>query len=73
MFVPLHIYSGYNFLKSSILIDKLLLAAKNLNYQTLGISDYQVMHAFPEFYYGCKKQNLRRNAAGRQTGQRRRG
>ena len=58
MFVPLHIYSGYNFLKSSILIDKLLLTAKNLNYQTLGISDYQVMHAFPEFYYGCKKQNI---------------
>ncbi|MFA6755211.1 MAG: DNA polymerase III subunit alpha [Bacilli bacterium] len=55
MFIPLHIYTEYSFLKSGVRIDKLLKKSTELGYKTIGISDYQNMMAFPLFNKLCKK------------------
>ncbi len=48
-FLPLHIRTGYTFLSSGILLNRLLKKAKELNYKYLGIADLEVMYAIPEF------------------------
>lgn len=48
-FAPLHIKTGYSFLESGILLERLFTRAKELNYKYLGISDFQVMYGIPEF------------------------
>lgn len=48
-FTPLHVYSGYSFLKSGLTIDKIAKATKDLGYYGCGLSDVNVMHGIPEF------------------------
>ena len=48
-FVPLHIRTGYSFLKSSIRIEKLFEKAKNLGYEALGLCDLSNFYALPKF------------------------
>ena len=49
MIVPLHIRTGYSFLKSSIRIEKLFEKAKNLGYEALGLCDLSNFYALPKF------------------------
>ncbi len=58
MFVPLHIHTGYTFLKSSILIEKLLEVAQNSKISALGISDIGVMYGYPKFFKECQKHEV---------------
>ncbi len=58
-FIPLHIKTGYSFLESGILLDRLLKKASELNYKYLGISDFQVMYGIPEFNELALKNNIK--------------
>ena len=58
-FVPLHIKTGYSFLKSGILLNRLFLKAKELNYKYLGICDFEVMYGVPEFNSLAKKYDIK--------------
>lgn len=54
-FTPLHVYSGYSFLKSGLTIDKIAKAVKDLGYYGCGLSDVNVMHGIPEFVSQMEK------------------
>lgn len=58
-FVPLHIKTGYTFLKSGILLNRLFERAKELNYKYLGICDFEVMYGLPEFNSLAKKYDIK--------------
>lgn len=58
-FIPLHIKSGYSFLKSGILLSRLFKKAKELNYEYLGITDFEVMYGLPEFDNLAKKHGIK--------------
>ena len=58
-FVPLHIKTGYSFLKSGILLNRLFAKAKELNYKYLGICDFEVMYGVPEFNSLAKKYDIK--------------
>lgn len=49
MFVPLHVYTEYSFLKSGLTMEKLIGCARKAGFRNLGISDYQVLHGLPHF------------------------
>ena len=42
-FVPLHLYSGYSFLRSGLSIHKILLNAKKAGYSQVGLSDFETL------------------------------
>ena len=50
-FVPLHLYSGYSFLRSGLSIHKILLSAKKAGYSQVGLSDFETLSGYPEFYH----------------------
>lgn len=58
-FLPLHIYTGYSFLKSGIQISNLLNEAKKDEYTSLGICDKNVMYGFAEFNKICLENNVK--------------
>lgn len=58
-FIPLHIYSGYSFLNSGILFDKLITTCKEYNFNAVGISDLNVMYGLPSFDKICLKNNIK--------------
>lgn len=58
-FAPLHIKTGYSFLESGVLLERLFKKAKELNYKYLGISDFQVMYGIPEFNELALKNNIK--------------
>lgn len=58
-FVPLHVYSGYSFLKSGLKIEDYLKTAKKLGYTTVGISDFQNFTGAPSFVRGAEKAGLK--------------
>ncbi|WP_457563323.1 PHP domain-containing protein [Caminibacter pacificus] len=53
--VPFHIHSDYSLLHSSLKIKDLVNKAKELGYETLGISELDNMFSAIEFYETCKK------------------
>ena len=57
-FIPLHIYSGYSFFKSSIKLEEYILECKKRNYKYVGISDLNNLYAFPLFNDLALKHNL---------------
>ena len=57
-YIPLHIRTGYTFLKSGITIPKLIKFAKECNFKYLGISDLNVMYGFPKFNELCLKSGI---------------
>ncbi|MHA8137934.1 DNA polymerase III subunit alpha [Lactobacillaceae bacterium Scapto_B20] len=57
-FVPLQIISGYSLLQSTISIPKLVQTAKQRGYQSLALTDLNVMYGAVEFYNACQKENL---------------
>ena len=58
-FIPLHIRSGYSFLKSGILFKNLFEMAKECGYEELGLADLNVMYGVPEFISYAKKYNIK--------------
>lgn len=57
-FIPLHIRTGYSFLKSGILLENLFDMAKKCEYESLGICDLGVMYGVPEFISLAKNNNI---------------
>ena len=58
-FIPLHIHTGYSFLESGILLERLFDVAQKYNYAYLGITDFDVMYGIPEFNALAKKNNIK--------------
>lgn len=54
-FAPLHVRTGYSFLKSGLTIDNLFLALKKNKYDKVGITDIHTLYGLPSFVnYGLK-------------------
>ena len=59
MFIPLHLYSEYSFLESGVLLENAFEKAKKCNYPALGVSDKNVLMAFPLFNKLAKKTGIK--------------
>lgn len=59
MFVPLHIYSGFSFLKSGLVASKIPLLAKKLGYDAVGISDVSTLSGYAPFFHACEKSGIK--------------
>ncbi len=59
MFVPLHVYSGFSFLKSGLVASKIPLLAKKLGYDAVGISDVSTLSGYAPFYHACEKNGIK--------------
>ena len=57
-FLPLHIYSGYSFLRSGLSMRKIVSLGLKNHYSYVGISDYQTMTGFPELYHLCLNREI---------------
>ncbi|MBQ0009156.1 MAG: DNA polymerase III subunit alpha [Firmicutes bacterium] len=58
-FVPLHVYTGYSFLKSGLKIEDYLKTAKKFGYTTVGLSDFQNLTGAPSLYHQAEKAGLK--------------
>ena len=58
-FIPLHVYSGYSFLKSGLKIGDYLKTAKKLGYTTVGISDFQNLTGAPSLFHEAEKEGIK--------------
>ena len=54
-FAPIHIISGYSFLRSGLTLKKIESAIKNNVYFGMGLTDEGVLHGFPPFFHLMKK------------------
>lgn len=57
-FIPLHLNSGYSFLKSGIQFEKLAAFLQENEYDVCGLTDLNVMYGFPSFNNVCKRNNI---------------
>jgi DNA polymerase-3 subunit alpha len=57
-FVPLHLYSGYSFLRSGLSVPKIIHLAEKNHYYGVGLTDYETMTGLPEFYHAIKDKTL---------------
>ena len=57
-FAPLHIITGYSFLKSGLTIEKVLSCTKNNDYFAAAIADEDVFYGIPSFVHGMKEAKL---------------
>lgn len=57
-YIPLHVHTGYTFLKSGILLKKYVQFAKKLGYSYIGISDVNVIYGFPKFNKLCLENGI---------------
>ena len=58
-FTHLHVHSEYSLLDGACRIDRLVCAAKKLNYSSLAITDHGVMYGVIDFYRACKKHGIK--------------
>src|SRR5699024_339943 len=58
-FTHLHVRSGYSLMESTIQIDTLVEQAKALNFSSLALTDFEVMHGAIAFYQACLKQGIK--------------
>ena len=58
-FLPLHIYSGYSFLKSGLSLSKIVALGAKAGYEYIGLSDDLSLTGFPELYHLCTKNGLK--------------
>ena len=58
-YVALQVKTSYSILTSLNNIKKLVSYAKNIGYTSLAITDTNNMFGVPEFYYECKKNNIK--------------
>lgn len=54
-FVHLQVISAYSLLKSTLSIEKLVVAAKERGYKAIALTDQNVMYGVVDFYKACKK------------------
>ncbi len=59
MFVPLHVYSGYSFLKSGYKLENYVSDAKKMSYETIGLSDFHTLSGAPHFVNLTAKYKLK--------------
>lgn len=52
-FIPLHLYSGFSYLKSGIPVEKIAPLAKKAGYGAIGISDYMNLSGYAPFTHSC--------------------
>ena len=50
-FAPIHIISGYSFLRSGLTLKKIESALKDNDYFGMGLTDESVLHGFPPFFH----------------------
>jgi len=53
-FVPLHIYSGYSFLRSGLSVEKIVKLSLRNHYFGVGLSDYETMSGLAELCHAVK-------------------
>ena len=53
-FAPLHIYSGFSFLRSGFTLPRLTKKALSSDFEYIGLSDFQTMAGYPEFFHGLE-------------------
>src|SRR5690625_375517 len=58
-FTHLHVRSGYSLMESTIQIDTLVDQAKALNFSSIALTDFEVMHGAIAFYQACLKQGIK--------------
>lgn len=58
-YVPLHVYSGYSFLKSGLKIDQYLSEAKKREMEYVGLSDLSNFTGAPSLYHEAEKFGLK--------------
>ena len=59
MAVQLHVRTGYSLLNSMVKITEVISKAKQNNYQSLAITDLNVMHGYLMFYNLCQKNGIK--------------
>ena len=57
-YTPLHVYSGYSYLKSGLKIDEYLKKAKALNYKSVALTDIASFSGLPHFVNQCKEKGI---------------
>ena len=50
-FAPIHIVSGYSFLRSGLTLKKIESALKDNDYFGMGLTDEGVLHGYPPFFH----------------------
>lgn len=58
-YVPLYVYSEYSIKQSTCHIDKLINKVKELNYDSIAVTDNGVMHGAFKFYKAATKNNIK--------------
>ena len=58
-FTHLQVRSGYSLMESTIQIDQLVDRAKTLNFTSLALTDFEVMHGAISFYQACLKHGIK--------------
>ncbi|OTN77172.1 hypothetical protein A5886_002268 [Enterococcus sp. 8G7_MSG3316] len=58
MYAPLTTFSSYSLLQSTVKIPQYVAQAKEMGYQTIGLTDRNVMYGAIEFFRQCQQQQL---------------
>ncbi|OJF89711.1 DNA polymerase III subunit alpha [Alkalibacterium sp. 20] len=58
-YIPLNVISSYSLLESTITVPKLISRAKSLGYDSMALTDKNVMHGAVEFYLKAKEQGIK--------------
>ena len=58
-FIPLHVYSGYSYLKSALKFDDYIKAAKGNGYTTIALTDFVSLSGVPHFVSSAKEKGLK--------------
>lgn len=58
-FIPLHVYSGYSYLKSGLKFDSYFKVAKTYGYNCLGLTDFASFSGMPAFSIMAKEKNVK--------------
>lgn len=58
-FTPLHVYSGYSYLKSGLKLEEYVSKAKKLGFASLSLTDFNNMTAVPHFASLCEKEGIK--------------
>ncbi|MDZ7835336.1 MAG: DNA polymerase III subunit alpha [Alkalibacterium sp.] len=58
-YIPLNVISAYSLLESTITIPKLLKQAENMGYQSIALTDKEVMYGSVEFYLKAKELGIK--------------
>ena len=58
-FVPLHVYSGYSYLKSGLKLEEYFKKAIKLNYTALALTDFNTFSSSPRFVSLAKKNKIK--------------